>query len=288
MLYLFGSLWAVDEFVFVVRDFVAIIILPPMYLFMISRIRGIPSMLDEHVEDVDVIRKPISTIFPNRWITLSGLIITLYFVIDHVWQIVSGSTELSFAIGRLINMLGIFLAAEIIIEVLWCFKILVKDASKLVLRPSGLFGGIEPISRFGLYGIVVWMVATHILIIPFYAEGIAIVDRLWYSMFYGLTVLIGLATFGAVCYGLHKAMVRTKLVLSKPMIQEINTRFLEFSSSVESASTEDMTRLQTLVDIHNTVAGAKEWPIGWTTIQQILITYLIPIALSIIGLSLTA
>ena len=103
--------------------------------------------------------------------------------------------------------------------------------------------------------------------------------------FYGLTIVIGLTAFGAISYGFHMAIRLTKTALTKPMTEEINTRYLLYMSNVTKTSPDDISHLQTLIDMYTTMTGFKEWPFGWGTLQQLFITYLIPVIIAIVGFS---
>jgi len=272
------------ESIFILRDIIACLILPPLYLFMISEIKRLPQKIYLHIDlNKDELLKQfennLKPAFDNRYFVLFGIIFAIFYLILLINYLSTGFYSYTFFIQRLVGVVGTFIVGGIFYQAVLLLRYFTKKVSKIPLKISSLYGGLKPIASLASLASVAWVIAITIIMMPIFYLGFNPKSYLWYIFFYGTLYSIGLWIFILLMYGFHKSMVITKTRYLDTFTELVNIRFTAVKDSfVENRSIDELSEWLTFLSAYEKIYSGKEWPFELSALRDIIFSYIIPIA----------
>lgn len=274
--------------IFFIRDILIAVIVPPIYLFLLEQLRRIPETVryDIKLELEDqkaMFRKFYDQLFDRNKEIIMGLFCAIFYGTIIISYLIYGKYSLGFFVFRLVGIPGAFLAGAVLYEAIIIMIFFVRDVRKIKLNISSLFTGLRPITAIGSTALFLWNAIVVILSIPMLALGFNNISVTWYVGFYGSLYLAGLVMFLMIVFGFHLKMVELKKELLNPFVIQLNSMQCNKETTPSFLISSEEIALIEQIQVLN---SAKEWPIDFAAIRDLIFTYTIPILLSIFGVTL--
>ena len=276
--------------IFVVRDVIASIILPPLYIHFMRLLRKLPDDIKNDImlskQELDAFfDKHFSLIVDSKRMAIVGAVFSLFYTILLIYYVLTQYYAIEFFHARLVGILGVFIVGCIFYQALIILKIFIFDVRGLPLEISSIFNGLKPVSSIASFASAIWTIAVSIIMLPIFLLGFNPRSLIWYVFFYGSLYALALVIFVLIMYGFHVNMVNVKRTNIAKLTNIINSMYslIQFESDTRQRN---LSILVGLLDMYERIVNSREWPFEIRTIREVLFSYILPIATYLFSVAL--
>lgn len=277
---------------FFVRDILAILFITPAYLIFINKVRKVPFEIEDHIAEerdnyYEFFYSLARKLNSNRGIAIMGIIFAMYFFLTITFYVINNLYSYAFYLERLIGVLGLFLIGGVAYQAFQLLRTFAFDVRDIKLKLSALYVGLLPIAQLGTMAAIVWIMAITVIMIPTLVYGMYPLFTVWYVVFYGGLYLLGIVIFLVVTFGFHIAMIREKEKNLVAIGSVMNNKFTDATQSIGTqVNVESLEDWLIMVQSYESIINCKEWPFNLSSLKDLILSYVIPIILTLLGIQI--